>query len=134
MTGAVIITHGKLAGALLDAAGEIVGDKKNINVLEITPGESTDDISKALSEAVGKVDKKNGVIIFTDMFGGTPSNVSLSLLSEGSVEIIAGVNLPLIIKFLTCRGELRFNELTTMLVEYGQKSILSAGTMLKGKV
>jgi PTS system mannose-specific IIA component len=79
------------------------------------------------------VNSGDGVIIFTDMFGGTPSNIALSMLNDGSVEVITGVNLPLLIKFFTNRSDSALGELADMLKEYGRESIVLAGDILKEK-
>jgi len=100
MIGAVIITHGRLAEALLVGAVSIVGTAERVMALSIKGGETSDDIKKMLQEAMIEVSCGEGVIVFTDMFGGTPSNIALSLLDEGVIEVITGVNLPLIMKFL----------------------------------
>ncbi len=133
MIGAVIVTHGRLAGALFGAAEGISGKIDNVRTVEITGGEATEDVRESLAAAISEVDSNKGVIILTDMFGGTPSNIALSFLKEGSVEILTGVNLPLFLKFLSFRRDVEFLELVTRLVDYGQKSIVLASGMLKEK-
>ncbi len=131
MIGAVIITHGRLAEALLVGAVSIIGTAERVMALSIKGGETSDDIKKMLQEAMVEVSCGEGVIVFTDMFGGTPSNIALSLLDEGVIEVITGVNLPLIMKFLGSRDGKSVEELAVLLVEHGRKSIVLASSMLK---
>ncbi|VAV82378.1 hypothetical protein MNBD_DELTA01-879 [hydrothermal vent metagenome] len=131
MIGAVIITHGRLAEALLVGAVSIVGTAERMMALSIKGEETSDDIKKMLQEALVEVSDGEGVVVFTDMFGGTPSNIALSLLDEGILEVITGVNLPLILKFLGSREGRSIEELAVLLVEHGRKSIVLASEMLK---
>ncbi len=131
MIGAVIITHGALASGIVEVAQSITGPLEKVLTVEIMNSESTEAIRDALCAAVERADSGKGVIIFTDMFGGTPTNIALSLLDEGRVEIITGINLPILIKFVGHRSEKPLHELTLLLKDYGQKSIVLAGDMLK---
>jgi PTS system mannose-specific IIA component len=131
MVGAVIITHGRLAEALLVGAVTIVGTVERVMALCVKGEETSEDIKQMLQDALVEVSDGEGVVIFTDMFGGTPSNISLSLLDEGVLEVITGVNLPLIIKFLSSREGRTLDELAPLLIEYGRKSIVLASEMLK---
>ena len=131
MIGIVVCTHANLAAALLEAAEMIVGKIENAASVAVNPGESSEDIIDKLSEAIGKVDSGEGVIVLCDMFGGTPSNVSLTLLSE-TVEVITGVNLPMILKLYTCRRG-PFAEATEQVQEHGRENILVAGALLRVK-
>ncbi|MBE9529156.1 MAG: PTS sugar transporter subunit IIA [Proteobacteria bacterium] len=133
MTGAVIITHGNLADALCKTAESITGHAEGVKVVPVDKSDNTDEIRAVLATAVDDVDSGEGVIIFTDMFGGTPSNIALSLLNDGSVEVITGVNLPLLIKFFCNRSDSSLGELADMLKEYGRESIVLAGDILKEK-
>ena len=133
MIGAVIITHGELAASLYDVAETITGEVSMVRTVALKGGEPTEDIRETLAKAVAGVDGKEGVLIFTDMFGGTPTNIALSLLEEGNVEVVTGVNLPILLKFLNNRGEMPFKELLEMLLDYGQKSVVLASNMLKGE-
>ncbi|MEE8574839.1 MAG: PTS sugar transporter [Thermodesulfobacteriota bacterium] len=133
MIGAVIITHGTLWDGIMDAASAIVGKIDNLDTVAVVGGDSTDDIRDRLSEAINSTNSGDGVIVFTDMFGGTPSNVALSFLGEAEVEVemLAGVNLPIVLKFLGRREEVKIPELIRFLMEYGKESIVPAGDMLK---
>lgn len=133
MIGAVIITHGRLAEALLEAAEAIAGKIDNVKTLSVMNSDTNDGIRAVLASAVKEVNKGKGVVIFTDMFGGTPTNIALSLMEEGKVEVITGVNLPLILKFMSHRSDKSLQDLTHLLKEYGQGSIVIAGHMLKDK-
>lgn len=134
MVGAVIITHGSLAETLLDAAEAIAGKIENALTVRCEKTEGAETVRAALKEAVGRADSGEGVVIFTDMFGGTPTNIALSFLEEGKVEVITGVNLPMLIKFSTHRSsEKNLGSLAALLKEYGQASIVLAGGVLRQK-
>ena len=130
MVGILIVTHGRLAQELLETTKIIVG--KNVdNVIPITVGWNDDmaDIQKTIAAATAKVDQGSGVLILTDMFGGTPSNISLSFLSE-NVEIITGVNLPMLIKIVNVGDRYTLKELAHLIYEQGKKSIYLASEIL----
>jgi len=129
--GALIVTHGKLAYELLNAAQKI---EANIGVMEAVPLEWTDTVDEAREKirlALDRIGEADGVIIFTDMFGGTPSNISLSFLEKGRVEIITGVNLPMVVKFATMQQEAKdVSTLAHVIVEKGSKAIRVASDLL----
>jgi PTS system mannose-specific IIA component len=130
MVGILIVTHGKLAQELVETTKIIVG--KNVDhIIPITVGWNDDmaDIQKTISAAIAKVDQGNGVLILTDMFGGTPSNISLSFLSE-KTEIITGVNLPMLIKIVNVGDRFNLKELAHLIHEQGKKSIYLASEIL----
>jgi PTS system mannose-specific IIA component len=130
MVGILIVTHGKLAQELVETTKIIVG--KNVDhIIPITVGWNDDmaDIQKTISAAIDKVDQGNGVLILTDMFGGTPSNISLSFLSE-KTEIITGVNLPMLIKIVNVGDRYNLKELAHLIHEQGKKSIYLASEIL----
>ncbi len=131
MIGAVIITHGSLAASLLEAAELIAGKAENIKAISVKSSDATELVRSSLTQAVKEVNSGNGVVIFTDMFGGTPTNIALSVLEVGKIEVVTGVNLPIVLRFLNHRGNRQLKELVTLLKEYGQKSIVLAGDMLK---
>jgi PTS system mannose-specific IIA component len=133
MVGGIIIAHGTLAGSLVKTAETIVGEAENVRTVSVMDGETTEQIRDKLEEAVKDVKKNDGVIIFTDMFGGSPTNIALSVLEEGVVEILTGVNLPMLLKFLNYRSEMKFAELVLQLKEHGQRSIVLTSDILKGK-
>lgn len=133
MIGIVIVTHSQLGDALLDAAEFILGDRPDTMVsVSIDLKENVDKLRKKIAEAIKTVDNKKGVIIFTDMFGGTPSNLSYSFLEEGQVEVISGVNLPILIKAADLQKDMDLSELAQHLEAFGKKSISLASGILKG--
>ena len=133
MIGALIVTHGHLANELLSAAQRI---ETNIGLLEAVPLEWTDSVDEAREKIRCALDALHGlgadsVIIFTDMFGGTPSNISLSFLEKDRVEIITGVNLPMIVKFATMQRDARdVTALAHVIIEKGSKAIRVASDLL----
>ncbi len=133
MIGGIIVTHGELARALLDVVAGITGETASIEVISVTRRDSTEDVFTRLKEAITTVDQGEGIVIFTDMFGGTPTNIALTFLEEGKIEVVAGVNLPLLLKFVNKRGEMEFKELMAKLVEESKKSIVFASNILKRK-
>ena len=133
MVGIVIVTHGKLAQELVETTRIIVG--KNVDhIVPISVGWNDDmaDIQKTISAAISRVDQSDGVLVLTDMFGGTPSNISLSFLSE-KVEIITGVNLPMLIKIVNVGERCNLKELSHLILEQGKKSIYLASEILSVK-
>jgi len=130
MIGLVLVTHAGLAEELLAAAEMIVGKIALAEVVGIKADAKVDGIMAAITGAIEKVSGE-GVIIMTDMFGGTPSNMSLSFLDENKVEVLTGVNLPMVIKFATERTRVGVSELAYKLKECGMESISVAGEYLK---
>lgn len=130
MVGIVIVTHGRLAHELLETTKNIVG-KGVQHIVPISVGwnDDTADIQKTIASAIGKVDQGDGVLILTDMFGGTPSNISLSFMSE-RVEIITGVNLPMLIKIVSVADRYKLTDLARLILEQGKKSIYLASEIL----
>jgi len=131
LIGALIVTHGNLANELLTAARQI---ESNVGVIEAVPLGWTDTVDEAREKirlALERVGTDNGVIIFTDMFGGTPSNISLSFLEKDRVEIITGVNLPMVVKFALLQPEGKdLTALAHAISERGAKSIRVASDLL----
>jgi PTS system mannose-specific IIA component len=133
MIGIVIVTHSQLGDALIDAAEFILGDRPDTMVsVSIDLKENVDKLRKKIAQAIKTVDNKKGVIILTDMFGGTPSNLSYSFLEEGQVEVISGVNLPILIKAVDLQKNMGLSELAQHLEAFGKKSISLASGILKG--
>jgi len=130
MIGAVIITHGRLGEELLNIAELISGKQENFKAISITSMDKVDDARKKIKNAIKEVDKGKGVLLLTDMFGGTPSNISLSFLDESNVEVITGVNLPMLLKLLDSREEKELKELANLIMEYGRKNISVASNRL----
>jgi len=133
MIGALIVTHGNLAYELLNAARQIEADVAGI---EAVPLEWSDSVEVARSKIAAALETiargRRGVIIFTDMFGGTPSNLSLPFLEEGRVEIVTGVNLPMIVKFAMVKEEAKdVSTLAHVISEKGAKAIRVASDLLR---
>jgi len=133
MIGIVIATHSQLGDALIDAAEFILGNRPETTVsVSINLNENVDKLRQKIVEGIKKVDQHEGVLILTDMFGGTPSNLSYSFLEEGRVEVISGVNLPMLIKAVEAREKTQLSELAVDLEAFGKKSISLASGILKG--
>ncbi len=134
MVGIVIVTHLKLGEELLAVAELIVGKLEQFQAVCIKPTEGVEEIKEKISEAIRRVDRGKGILILTDMFGGTPSNISLSFLEEWKIEVITGVNLPMLLKLSTYEGEGDLAELAKFIKTYGQKNINLASEILKKNV
>ena len=131
MIGGLIVTHGRLSFELLNAAQTIEGQLEHLEAVALDWNDTVDEARKKIGEALGRVDDASGVIIFTDMFGGTPSNISISFLELERVEVVTGVNLPMIVKFASLRGDQRkLAELAHLIREKGSKSIRVASDLL----
>jgi PTS system mannose-specific IIA component len=134
MVGIVIVTHSQLGDALIDAAEFILGTRPDTMVsVSINLNENVDKLRKKITEGIKEVDRNKGILILTDMFGGTPSNLSYSFLEEGKVEVISGVNLPILIKAEDLqKKEMDLCDLAEHLEAFGKKSISLASGILKG--
>ena len=133
MIGIVIVTHKQLGDALIDAAEFILGARPDRVVsVSININENADKLREKISEGIKNVNMKEGVLILTDMFGGTPSNLSYSFLEEGRTEVISGVNLPILIKAVNTRKDMDISKLAQCIETYGKKSISLASSILKG--
>jgi PTS system mannose-specific IIA component len=133
MTGLVVVAHFSLAKEMVATTELIVGKQKQFESVDIFPDENVDVIKEKIVQALKRTNNGDGAIILTDMFGGTPSNISLSFLEEGKVEVVAGVNLPMLIKLVTFREDKNINELAHFITEYGQKNIYLATDVLKAR-
>jgi PTS system mannose-specific IIA component len=133
MTGILLVTHANLGNTLIETLEFILGKpQNNLSCVSIDIKEDPGSLRKKIKKGISKVRTDKGVIILTDMFGGTPSNLSYSFLEEGQVEVISGVNLPIILKAVTARSKMDIETLTISLVEHGKKSISLASGILKG--
>ncbi len=130
MIGLVLVAHAGLATALKASAEMIVGPIDGCSVVEVAPGERADDIMARVVAAVGDV-QSDGIIIMTDLFGGTPSNMAMSFLRDGLVEVVTGVNLPMLMEFCSKRGRMAVGELAGELQRCGREGIVVAGELLK---
>jgi len=133
MIGIVIVTHCCLGDALIEAAAFILGNRpEQLESISIDLNEEAEKLRAKIAAGIKKVDQKVGVLILTDMFGGTPSNLSYSFLEEGRIEVLSGVNLPVLIKALHLRKDTELSKLAVTLEISGKKSISLASGILKG--
>jgi len=130
MVGVLVITHGDLGQELIKAAELIKGKYDGVLPVSVDSNKGVEDIKKEITGAIKKVDKGEGVLILTDLFGGTPSNIALSFLKEGKVEVVTGVNLPMLLK-LDIRKEKNLTDLSYFIKDYGRKNISLASEILK---
>ena len=132
MVGIVLVGHCNLAEEFYKVVRTIVGEVENICPVYVDLNEPPEDSIKKIAKAIQKVDKGAGALVLTDMFGGTPSNLSLSFLKEGKVEVLTGVNLPILIRLITLREHGKdLSELARDLKSYGRKNICIASEILK---
>lgn len=131
MVGVLVVTHGCLATELVKAARRIVGDVEEIQAVVIDWDDDVTVAGGVIREAIKKLDRGKGVLVLTDMFGGTPTNISLSFLHEGKVEIITGVNLPMLIKFCNLKERGDLHVVAESIKEQGQKGIYIASDVFK---
>ncbi len=133
MIGIVIVTHCQLGEALIGAAEFIIGSQPgSLESVSIDLNENAEKLRNKISQGIKKVKGQEGVLILTDMFGGTPSNLSYSFLEEGRIEVLSGVNLPILIQAASMRKKMNLNELAANLESFGKKSISLASGILKG--
>ena len=132
MVGLVVVCHEDMGAELVKAAEMIVGRIEAVETVSVKQDSAPETLRDGVQTAIRKVDAKKGVILMTDMFGGTPSNISLAFLGD-TVEVVSGVKLSMIIKFANHRDEKPLAELATLVQEAAQKSIVIASQMLKGK-
>lgn len=133
MIGILIVTHEKLGDALIEAARFILGAKpEKLAAVSIDLNENADRLRKKIADGIKTVKGENGVLILTDMFGGSPSNLSYSFLEEGQVEVLSGVNLPILIKAIRIRQDMPLADLILTVEAFGKKSISIASSILKG--
>ena len=133
MIGILVVTHNQLGDALIESAGFIIGGRpKALESISIDLNQNAESLRKKIADTIKKVDQKDGVLILTDMFGGTPSNLSYSFLEEGRIEVLSGVNLPILIQAVNNRDKMNLADLGTNLEKFGKKSISLASGILKG--
>jgi PTS system mannose-specific IIA component len=133
MIGIVVVTHSQLGEALIEAAEFIVGSRpEGVVSVSIDINQNVDKLREKVAAGIKKAGREEGVLLLTDMFGGTPSNISYSFLEEGRVEVLSGVNLPILVHALNSRVKMGLSELATSLETFGRKSITLASGILKG--
>ena len=133
MIGLVLVTHGRLAEEFVAAVEHVVGPQTNIEAISIGPDDDMEKRRQDILAAVAKADSGRGVIVLTDMFGGTPSNLSISILDKAKVEVIAGVNLPMLIKLASVRQNEDLHEAVVKAQDAGRKYISVASRVLAGE-
>ena len=134
MIGVLIITHGKLGAELIKAVELIRGALKGVLCLSVDQQKEVEDLKKEIGAAIRKVDRGRGVLILTDLFGGTPSNISLSFMKQGKVEVVTGVNLPMMLKLSEMREGISLKDYAATIRDYGMKNIYLASETLNKKV
>jgi mannose PTS system EIIA component len=133
MIGILVVTHSQLGEALIDAAEFILGSRpKGVVSVSIDLNQNADRLRERVAAGIKKVTQDGGVLILTDMFGGTPSNISYSFLEEGRIEVLSGANLPVLVHALDNRARMPLNQLAASLEAFGKKSITLASGILKG--
>jgi PTS system mannose-specific IIA component len=133
MIGLVIVTHGGLAVEFRAALEHIVGRQTQLETVSIGPEDDTNARRTDILEAVRRTDTGEGVIVLTDMFGGTPSNLAISVMEDAKVEILAGINLPILVKLAGLRTEVGLDEAVTLARDAGRKYIKVASQELSGE-
>jgi PTS system mannose-specific IIA component len=133
MIGLVLVTHGRLAMEFRAALEHVVGPQNQVETISIGPDDDVERRRRDIVEAVERVSEGSGVIVLTDMFGGTPSNLAISVMDAGKVEVIAGANLPMLIKLASIRGEKPLSEAIAAAQDAGRKYINVASQVLHGK-
>lgn len=128
--GVVIVTHYRLGQEFLQALRLIVPEAPEFHAVSIEPAQSVDEMRSGISAALRSADQGQGVLVLTDMFGGTPSNISLSFLDEHHVEVVTGFNLPMLIKLATLGEEKSLEDLATFIKDYGRRNISVASELL----
>ena len=130
MIGLVLVTHGRLGAEFIAALEHVVGPQQRIAAVSIGPEDDMERRRREILDRVAEVDAGNGVVLLTDMFGGTPSNLAISMLDRANVEVIAGVNLPLLIKLAQVRADERLPAAVAAAQEAGRKYINVASKLL----
>jgi PTS system mannose-specific IIA component len=128
--GVVIVTHYRLGEEFLQALRLIVPEAREFRAVSIDPSQSVEEMRADIAAALAAADGGDGVLVLTDMFGGTPSNISLSFLDEHQVEVVTGLNLPMLIKLATMAEPESLPELAAFIKEYGQRNISVASELL----
>jgi mannose PTS system EIIA component len=130
MIGLVIVTHGRLAEEFISAVQHVVGKQEQILPVCIGPEDRLDSRRKDIADAIARVDSGTGVVVLTDMFGGTPSNLAISLLEDDKVEVVAGLNLPMLVKLCRIRADTNLHKAALAAQDAGRKYINVASEVL----
>jgi PTS system mannose-specific IIA component len=132
MIGMILVTHGRLAEELRAAMEHVVGAQRNVDTVCIGPDDNMDARRADIDDAIKRCDTGDGVVLLTDMFGGTPSNLAISLMDRAGVEVIAGVNLPMLVKLAKIRSNQPLGEAVECAQDAGRKYIAAASHVLHG--
>lgn len=133
MIGVIVVTHGQLATELVNAAETIVGDLPTFAAVSIGWHEDVKDAREEIASTIARLQSPEGVLIMTDMFGGTPANLGITFLEPHRVEVVTGVNLPMLIKAANLREQADVTEMARTLREHGRNAIWVASDLLKGE-
>ncbi|HWL06351.1 MAG TPA: PTS sugar transporter subunit IIA [Xanthobacteraceae bacterium] len=133
MIGLVLVTHGRLAVEFRSALEHVVGPQQQIEGITIGPDDDVEQARLDIIEAVNRVDTGDGVVILTDMFGGTPSNLAISCMNRPKVEVLAGINLPMLVKLAKVRSTAELPDAVAAAQEAGRKYCTIASRVLTGK-
>ncbi len=133
MIGVLITTHGNLGNELIKSAELIKGPLNDILHICVDQAKDVEVLKKEISNAIKKLDKGKGVLVLTDLFGGTPSNISLSFMKEGKVEVLTGVNLPMVLKLSEVKEDMTLRDFACLIKNYGEKNIMLASEILSKK-
>jgi PTS system mannose-specific IIA component len=133
MIGLVLVTHGRLAKEFRAALEHVVGPQQQIETVSIGPDDDMDQRRRDILAAIHAVDVGAGVVVLTDMFGGTPSNLAISAMEGAKIDVIAGINLPMLIKLASIRDDVSLEQAVTQAQDAGRKYISVASRILTGK-
>lgn len=131
--GGVIVSHGQVANELLSAAETVVGDLGHITAVSIGWHDDVEAAKGEIERAIKQVSQGKGVLLMTDMFGGTPTNISAMFIKANEVELVTGVNLPMVLKLATTNGEATLSEVAKSVEEQGKQSIYRTGALLEAQ-
>jgi PTS system mannose-specific IIA component len=134
MIGMVLVTHGRLADEFIAALEHVVGSHRNVAAVCIGPEDDMEQRRREIIDQVSRVDDGSGVVVLTDMFGGTPSNLAISIMDRAKIEVIAGMNLPMLIKLASVRNTEKLGDAVASAREAGRKYINVASQLLAGEV
>ena len=134
MIGMILVTHGHLAEEFVKAMEHVVGRQEAVATVCIGPKDDVEARRKEIAEAIERVDSGEGAVVLTDLFGGTPSNLAISLMEEGKVEVIAGINLPMLIRLAGARGKMNIGDAVAAARDAGRNYITVASEFLGQEV
>ena len=135
MIGILVLTHGGLGDQFIETARLIgLNSEESVVALSLSPSDSPDHVREEVAQSIKSLEKGKGVLILTDLFGGTPTNLSLSFLEDGKVEVVTGVNLPMIIKAINSRAEHDLASLARLAADAGKENIYLAGDILRRRL